>query len=71
MRTSYRICYREAILPKSVRIPLCYDRSDDPQFRGGFADVWRANYEGKEVAVKVLRVYTTSDFYKITKVGSP
>ena len=36
---------------------------------GGFADVWRGNYEGREVAVKVLRVYMTSDFKKITRVS--
>ena len=54
-----------------MQIPLCYDYLDTPQTCGGFADVWKGNHEGKEVAAKVLRVYLTSDFEKIRKVGSP
>ena len=65
-----RICGRQALLPKSLQIPLCYDRSDTPLYRGGYADVWKGEYQGRSVAVKVLRVYSTSDFEKITCVGS-
>jgi len=36
---------------------------------GGFADVWKGQHDGKEVAVKILRVYLTSDFEQIRKVG--
>ena len=39
-------------------------------YRGGFADVWKGEHQGRQVAVKVLRVYSTSDFEKITGVGS-
>jgi hypothetical protein len=38
-------------------------------YRGGFGDVFKDQYQGREVAVKVLRVYGTSDFKKIRKVG--
>lgn len=31
--------------------------------------MWKAQYDGKEVAVKILRVYLTSNFEKIRKVG--
>jgi len=64
-----KICGRQALLPRSLRIPLCYDRSDTPLYRGGFADVWKGEHQGRQVAVKVLRVYSTSDFYKVTSVG--
>ena len=40
-----------------------------PLYRGGFADVWQGKYEGREVAVKVLTVYVTSNLEKITQVG--
>lgn len=53
-----------------MQIPLCYDRTDTPLYRGGYADVWNGEYEGREVAVKVLTVYATSDLDKITQVGS-
>jgi hypothetical protein len=33
--------------------------------------VWKGQYDGRDVAVKVLRVYLTSDFEQIRKVGFP
>ena len=54
----------------SLQIPLCYDRLDTPLYRGGFADVWKGKYKGHHVAVKVLRVYRTSNFVKIASIGS-
>ena len=39
-------------------------------YRGGYADVWKGEHQGLHVAVKVLRVYSTSDFEEITSVGS-
>lgn len=64
-----KICGRQALLPKSLRVPLCYDRSDDALYSGGYSDVWMGEYQGCKVAVKVLRVYTTSNLNKITSVG--
>ena len=63
-----KICGRQALLPRSLRVPLCYDRLDNPLYRGGYADVWKGEHRGRHVAVKVLRVYSTSDFDKITSV---
>jgi len=59
------------MLPKSLAIPLCYDPMATPQCHGGFADVWKGQYNGREVAAKALRVYSTSDFGRIRKVGDP
>jgi len=64
-----KICGRQALLPRSLRVPLCYDRSGNPLYRGGYADVWKGEHRGRHVAVKVLRVYSTSDFDKITSVS--
>ena len=36
-----------------------------------FADVWKGNHNGREVAAKALRVYRTSDFDEIRKVNRP
>ena len=65
-----RICGRRALLPKSLQIPLSHNRSDIPLYRGGYADVWKGEHQGCDVAVKVLRIYSTSDFGKVTTVGS-
>ena len=63
------ICGRHAILPRSLQIPPCYNRTDDALYSGGFADVWKGEHRGRKVAVKVLRLYTTSNLDKITTVG--
>ena len=69
MRTLYKICGRQAILPKQLAIPLCYNPTEIPLCKGGFADVWKGQYNGRDVASKVLRVYQTSDLKQIRKVG--
>ncbi|KAF9646871.1 kinase-like protein [Thelephora ganbajun] len=62
-----KICDRQALLPRSVQIPLCFNQTDMPLYEGGFANVWKGRHQGCEVAVKVLKVYSTSDFEKITR----
>jgi len=36
---------------------------------GGYADVSRSTYEGRQVAIKVVRVYITSDLGVILSVS--
>lgn len=69
LSTLCKICGRQALLPKSLQIPVCYNQSGVPKYRGGYADVWLGEHQGLQVAVKVLRVYSTSDFNKIINVG--
>jgi hypothetical protein len=37
--------------------------------RGGFADISRGTYQGRRVAIKVIRVYVTSDLDVILSVS--
>lgn len=69
LTTLCKICGSQGLLPRSVQIPPCHDPMDNPLARGGYAEVYKGNYHGREVAVKVLKVYQTSDFNKITRVG--
>ena len=62
------MCGRRGLLPKSLQVSVHYNRLEIPRYRGGYADVWIGSYYDLRVAVKVLRVYSTSDFGKITKV---
>ena len=64
-----KICGRQAFLPKSLQVPLCYERSGNALHSGGYADVWMGEHQGRKVAVKVLRICTTSNLNKITSVG--
>ena len=69
MKSLYKMCARHSLVPTSLQIELCYNPADIPHSRGGFADVWKSEYRGREVAVKVLRISTTSDLQKVTHVS--
>lgn len=64
-----KICGCHGLLPRSVQIPLSYDRMVAPQDEGGYAEVWKSEYQGREVAVKVLKVSQASDLDKVTRVS--
>jgi len=68
LRSLYKICGRQALLPKSLPIPLPYDPTETPQCYGGFADVWKGQHNGLVVAAKALRVYHANDLDRIKKV---
>jgi hypothetical protein len=69
LKSLYRTCGRHALLPRALNIPVCYDRTGVALFRGGFADVWKGEYRGRAVAVKVIRTYSNSDLQKIVGVS--
>ena len=49
-------------------IPAFSDRTGSLQCYGGFAEVWKYEYQGTEVAAKVLRVSWTSDLKELRRV---
>jgi serine/threonine protein kinase len=40
-----------------------------PYMSGGSSDVWKGSYQGQQVAIKVIRTYTTGDLAKVKKVS--
>jgi len=69
LRLIYRTCGQHALLPGTLKVPICYDRTGDALYRGGYADVWKGECCGRDVAVKVIRTYSTSDLQKIIGVS--
>jgi len=69
VRMLYKACARHALFPRSLRIELCDNPTNLVLFHGGFGDVSKREYQGREVAVKRLRIYATSDLKKIIRVG--
>ena len=69
MKYLYRMCARHALLPASLKIEHYDSLPGVLLYRGGFGDVWKREYRGREVAVKVLRIYATSDLPEITRVS--
>jgi len=65
----YRICDRQALLPRSPQIPLCYDPTEDPLHHGRLADVWKGKYHGRDVVAKVLKSRSRDDLGQIRRVG--
>ena len=65
----YYICEDQALLPRSLEIPLCYDPTKYPLCSGVFSDVWKGQCNGQEVAAKVLRLYPNLDLGFVRRVG--
>jgi hypothetical protein len=63
-----KTCSRHRVIPKSMHISDCSNGSVEVE-RGGFADVSQSTYQGRRVAVKVVRVYITSDLDVILSVS--
>ena len=68
-RRLYRTCGRRGLLPETLKIPVCYDRNVYPLYQGGYADVWKGEHCGQEVAVKVIRIYRGKNLQKTFGVG--
>ena len=68
MRYLHKICGRQALLPQSLAIPLCYDPMENPQCNGMVVNVWKGEYQGREVAAEVLK-YPRGDFGELRRVG--
>lgn len=65
LSTLCRICGRWALLPISLRIPPCYNRSEPPQDGGTYGEVWMGAYQGRQVTVEVLRMYLKLTLIKL------
>ena len=64
-----KTCSRHHVIPSSMHIPDCSEGSVEVE-SGGFADVSQGTYEGRRVAIKVVRVYITSDLDAIRSVSA-
>ena len=69
LRTLHSICGHQTLLPQSLEIAPRYNTTEGAMCHGGFGDTWKGQYQDREVAIKVLKVYRTSDLGQIRKVG--
>jgi len=63
-----RISGHHCLLPLTHKLTSPLRKENKPICSGGFAEVWKGTYCYRQVAVKVLKVYQTSDIEKIGKV---
>jgi len=69
LRSLRKICGRHALLPTTLKTPISVERTGDVMFRGGFADVWKGEYCGRDVAIKALRIYSESELQRVAGVS--
>ena len=55
----------------AMQIVVSYERMRSASYRGGFADVWKGDHFGRDVAVKVVRTYSDSNLQKVLGVSCP
>ena len=63
------MCSQHRVIPTSMHIPDCSEDSVEVE-SGGFADVSQGIYNGRQVAIKVVRAYITSDLNVIRSVSA-
>jgi len=69
VRMLYKTCARHALFPRSLKIELCDNPTNLVLYHGGFGDVSKREYQGREVAVKRLRIYDTADLQKVIRMS--
>ena len=63
------MCGRHTLLPTSLKTIIPFEQTGNAWFRGGFADVWKGVHGGRDVAVKVLRMYASGDSKRVIQVS--
>lgn len=69
LKLLYKTCGHYALLPRVLNVPVHYDRNTDEVYRGGYADVWKGEYCGQDVAIKVIRTYSKCELKKVINVS--
>ena len=59
--TLRQLCARQETLPRSCILPIEFRTPGPHHAAGGFADVWKGTYGGREVAFKSVRTDTPAD----------
>jgi hypothetical protein len=67
-----KLCGNRGILPTSHTITDGLNKVGElPIAGGGFAEVWEGRHRGRKVAIKALKVYSSSDHAKVKNVRLP
>jgi len=65
-----KMCRQLKTIPDSMHIENCPTSEGDEEYGGGGGTVSRGQYQGQPVAIKVLHLYTTSNFEECFSVSA-
>lgn len=65
-----KICSRQRMIPKSMHIGNYLNREPVEVYAGGYANIFRGEHKGRPVAIKIIRLYQTSDSAKCFSVST-
>jgi len=64
-----RLSSKSGIYPKILVQDSVSIEGSDPLTAGQFGDVWQGTFQDQQVAIKILKLYVTSDVSQHIKVG--
>ncbi|KAF5315565.1 hypothetical protein D9611_004734 [Ephemerocybe angulata] len=65
-----RLAKHSACYPGSLILPGIRREGDEPATAGHFGEIWKGQYRGKFVCVKVIKAYQKSDIKKLLKAST-
>ena len=65
-----KMCRQLKTIPDSMHIENCPTSETDEEYGGGGGTVSRGKYQGRPVAIKILHLYTTSNFEECFSVSA-
>ena len=64
-----KMCSRQRMIPNSMHMVNCLNGELVEEYDGGQASVFRGKHKGRPVAIKIIRLYLTSDFDRCLSVN--
>ena len=59
-----KMCSRQRMIPTPMHVDDCLNGELVEEYDGGYETVFRGQHKGRQVAVKIVRLYLTSNFDK-------
>ena len=63
-----KICSRQRMIPRTMLMVDCLNENLIEEYDGGQADIFRGKHKGRPVAIRIMRLYLTSDLDKCLSV---
>ena len=66
-----KTCSRQRMIPRSMHMADCLNGELIEEYDGGQANIFRGKHKGRSVAIKIMRLYLTSNLEECLSVKAP